>query len=295
MSRAKMGNLTPIESRDLQRMQDPSSSCALSDDLARKEDLQQMHRGVLAQIEREEETRCSAPDAYRLSLMSDAAVTGVYRRGKDYMSSADLLRYAREARSAHLAQVDLSRNTGVDECPCKNEQSDTNVQETAMVLADDAAQTGIVSTVVKQIKSLPQRIREGIPLWFDTRTADTSADTRRFPLSAFAAVLVIALSLMLIVASSVLLNRAEDNVSRMKLQVSKTSEEVMEMRSELEASIDLLEIRRIAMEEYGMVEEEYLKMDYISLQTEDSVESFPDERSEGVGLSALLSAIGIKK
>ena len=100
---------------------------------------------------------------------------------------------------------------------------------------------------------------------------------------------------MLIVASSVLLNRAEDNVSRMKLQVSKTSEEVMEMRSELEASIDLLEIRRIAMEEYGMVEEEYLKMDYISLQTEDSVESFPDERSEGVGLSALLSAIGIKK
>ena len=125
MSRAKMGNLTPIESRDLQRMQDPSSSCALSDDLARKEDLQQMHRGVLAQIEREEETRCSAPDAYRLSLMSDAAVTGVYRRGKDYMSSADLLRYAREARSAHLAQVDLSQNTGVDECPCKNEQSDT--------------------------------------------------------------------------------------------------------------------------------------------------------------------------
>ena len=36
-------------------------------------------------------------------------------------------------------------------------------------------------------------------------------------------------------------------------------------------------------------------MDYISLQTEDSVESFPDERPEGVGLSALLSAIGIKK
>ena len=67
------------------------------------------------------------------------------------------------------------------------------------------------------------------------------------------------------------------------------------MRSELEASLDLLEIRRIAMEEYGMVEEEYVKMDYISLQTEDSVEAFEDDRSSGVGLSSLLSAIGIKK
>ena len=67
------------------------------------------------------------------------------------------------------------------------------------------------------------------------------------------------------------------------------------MRSDIEASIDLLEIRRIAMEEYGMVEEEYLKMDYISMKTEDSVEAFEDERPTGVGLSAILSAIGIKK
>ena len=115
------------------------------------------------------------------------------------------------------------------------------------------------------------------------------------PLSAFAAILAIAMSLMLIVASSVLLTRAEDNVSRMKLQVSETSDEVAQMRSDIEASIDLLEIRRIAMEEYGMVEEEYLKMDYISMKTEDSVEAFEDERPTGVGLSAILSAIGIKK
>ena len=164
-----------------------------------------------------------------------------------------------------------------------------------VVVEEEDSKLGVLPTVMQQVKHLPEWVRNGVPHWFDTRTPDTSTDTRRFPLSAFAAIAAIAMSLMLIVASSVLLNRAEDNVNRMKLQVSKTSEEVMEMRSELEASMDLLEIRRIAMEEYGMVEEEYLKMDYISMQTEDSVETFEDERSSGVGLSALLSAIGIKK
>ena len=288
MSRAKNGAIIPTQPMDLEPISEPSL-CAPSDAFARKEELCKMHDSVLEQIKREEETRSMAPEAYRLSLMSDVAVTEVYRRGKEHMSSADLLRYAREARNAHLQETDLDQNTGIDEC------TGSNVKETAVVSIEKNEATGILPTVLKQVKALPARVREGIPIWFDTRTPDTSADMRRFPLSAFAAILAIAMSLMLIVASSVLLNRAEDNVSRMSLEVSKTSEEVSQMRSKLEASIDLLEIRRIAVEEYGMVEEEYLKMDYISIQSEDSVEVFEDERPSRVGLSALLSAIGIKK
>ena len=288
MSRAKNRDITPTQQRDLHCMPEPSL-CAPSDEPSRKEQLREMHASVLEQIKREEETRCIAPEAYRLSLMSDAAVTGEYRRGKEYMSSADLLRYAREARNAHLMEAELEQNTGIDEC------TGSNVKETAVVPSEKVASVEIVPAVLKQAKQLTNRIRQSVPLWFDRSAPDMSSDTRRFPLSAFAAILAIAMSLMLIVASSVLLNRAEDNVNRMKLEVSQTSEEVAEMRSELEASINLLEIRRIAVEEYGMVEEEYLKMDYISMQTEDSVEAFEDERPSGVGLSALLSAIGIKK
>ena len=55
-----------------------------------------------------------------------------------------------------------------------------------------------------------------------------------------------------------------------------------------------MEIRRIAIEEYGMVDEDYLKMHYISLGAEDSVEQYEDEGEKKVGLSALLSALGIK-
>jgi len=288
MSRAEFGNTAPMEQRDLQLMQEPSFAVP-SDALSQKESLRQMHNGILEQIKREEETRSVAPEAYRLSLMSDSDVTGAYRRGKDHMSSADLLRYARETRAKHLREVELDGNTGIDEC------TGSNVKETAIVPKQKQETSTLLPAVVDRIKQMPTRIKEGIPLWFDPKTPDTSADSRRFPLSAFAAILAIAMSLMLIVASSVLLTRAEDNVSRMKLQVSETSDEVAQMRSDIEASIDLLEIRRIAMEEYGMVEEEYLKMDYISMKTEDSVEAFEDERPTGVGLSAILSAIGIKK
>ena len=40
-----------------------------------------------------EETRALDPDAYRLSLYSDAAINGRYRRGKESMSADGLLRY----------------------------------------------------------------------------------------------------------------------------------------------------------------------------------------------------------
>ncbi|MBQ8214226.1 MAG: hypothetical protein IJZ80_09470, partial [Clostridia bacterium] len=67
-----------------------------------------------------------------------------------------------------------------------------------------------------------------------------------------------------------------------------------ELKSDLEVGNDLLEIRQIATEEYGMVAEDYVKMDYISLRGDDSVEVYQEEREESVGLSALLSAIGLK-
>ena len=70
--------------------------------------------------------------------------------------------------------------------------------------------------------------------------------------------------------------------------------EVSELRSDFETCYDLLEIRRIAVEEYGMVTEEYLKNHFTSIGSEDSVESFEDDRDDSVSLGAILSAIGWK-
>ena len=78
-------------------------------------------------------------------------------------------------------------------------------------------------------------------------------------------------------------------------EIAELNGEIADLKSDLESSVDLMEIRRIAVEEYGMVEEEYLRMDYIALDSSDAVEIFEKEKDKSVGLSALLSAIGLKK
>ena len=49
------------------------------------------------------------------------------------------------------------------------------------------------------------------------------------------------------------------------------------------------------MNECGMIGEEYVRTETLSIGDGESVETYPDGKPTGVGLSALLSAIGIKK
>lgn len=240
---------------------------------------------------REAETSALAPDAYRLSSMTDAAVAGIYRRGKDTMSANDLLRYFGETRARAIRTSDFSGNTGMDACTGSATKSETSLTT--------VGQEKKLPSILSRAKTLPatlgKQVKESLPTWFDSTRADTSKERTRFPVSAFAAVLAVAMSLMLIVASSVLLTRAESNISRLQTEITDASAEVTKLRSDFEVQNNLLEIRRIAVEEYGMVGEEYLKTDYVVLSSEDSVETFETEREEKISLSALLSAIGIGK
>ena len=242
------------------------------------------------QIRREAETRAIAPEAYRLSTMSETAIDFQYRRGKSHMSSADLVRYISDTRAAYLQNADLTGNTGIDECIKENGE------ESCTALTEQTKQN--VKPVEKSIRTLPARtgekLRAALPAWFDTAEPDTSKNSRRFPLSAFAAMLAVAMSLLMIVASSVMVRLAESDVSRLKTKISDASAQAAELKSDFEVGNDFLEIRQIATEEYGMVAEDYVKMDYVSLRGEDSVEVYEEEREKSVGLSALLSAIGLK-
>ena len=238
------------------------------------------------QIRNEERTRQLAPEAYRLSTMSEATLIGCYRRGKDTMSSADLVRYFSETRREALKNADLSANLGIDECY-------ENVLETALVPFEEKK-----ATLPREIKDRTlaacRRMKRSLPTWFNFQKPNVEQEEKRFPISAFAAIAAVAVSMMLIVASSVLVTRAEDDLSRLRVEISESSQEVFKLKSDFESQNDLLEIREIAMQEYGMVEEEYVRMNYLSPHAEDSVEVFEEEKEERMSLSALLSAIGIK-
>lgn len=257
---------------------------ALADRYASRGLMKSVLDSAAEQIHKEEETRAMAPDAYRLSLLSERAVRGCYRGGKDQMSASDLVRYFKETRNMRTKNLDFGKEAEMEE-----EQAETlapvPVTETKLSLVD----------VAKAMpKTLGEKWKQCCPVWFNSQAADTSNETKRFPLSAFAALAAVAMSLMLIVASSVMLTSGESRVSRLSKEITATSAEVAELKSDLDVKHDMQEIRRIAMEEYGMVDQEYLRMQYLSLNTEDSVEAYEEERKESVGLAAILSAMGIK-
>lgn len=253
-------------------------------------------RDTEAQIAREEETRAAEPDAYRLSNYSEEYISARYRHGKDLMSGDDLMEYFREMHEERTKYADFS------EAPPKDELVKSGDAEKP---CKPALRGEVRTTVGKRLSAMPQTVRElpartwervklSYPSWFDGSKADTSAETRRFPLSAFAAILAVAMSLTLVVASSVMIHHGESRLNTLKIEISDLSGEILEMKSDLSADTDLLAIRDVAVNEFGMVSEDFVRQEYLSDEKADSIVIYEEEKEQMIGLSALLNALGIK-
>ena len=278
METVEIKNVAPAGGDGLQ-ISAESQLCAFSRYYAERGLCRSVKQEAQKQKKQEKATRELAPDAYRLSTMSDVAVGNCYRRGKESMAASDLLLYFRETRQRRIRNVDFSE-TSV-EAP-KEEPTLTVVEKKSHGLSD-------------RIREGRKNLKEAFPTWFDASEPDTTNVKKRFPLSAFAAIAAVAVSLMLIVASSVLVMRGESRTAELNKQITAAYSESGDLQAKLETRDNLLLIRQIATEEYGMVDEEYVRTQYITLATEDSIETYGKDTEEtGMSLSALLSAIGIR-
>lgn len=264
---------------------------AMSDRYASRGIAKAVRRDAEGQIERERETRELAPDAYRLSQYSDRAVNGLWRRGKSSMDVEDLVRYAEETRRMRVSDADFSI--------CEEPEGAAPVRDlTAPTEEQLLEQLPTERKTLQSVAALPaafcQRVKEGLPEWFDLSAADTSKNRRSFPLSAFVSLAVVAVCLMLIVAGNVMVTHAEDSLNLLTVEIDALAAEVADLEAEMNVQTDLLLIREIAIDEYGMVGEEHVRMDYVTLHGEDVIEAFDGDDGERVGLAAILSAIGIK-
>lgn len=253
-------------------------------------------RDVEEQERRESETPALAPLAYRMSALPESYISARYRRGKSEMNGGDLIAYFRDTRAMRTEHADFSAVQPKDEAVRAGEM------EKACVVA---VRTVAMPSVSARVRALPGRVmalptqamkkmRQSHTEWFDHARVDTSREARRFPLSALAAIFAIAMSLMLIVASSVMINRGENHVNILKREMTALTGEVSELRSDLAMENDLLAIRNVAVNEFGMVKEEYVRMEYLSVNEGDTIEVFEEEREQSIGLSAILSALGFK-
>ena len=247
-------------------------------------------REAAERLEAEEKTRALDPCAYRLSLLSDAAVAGIYRRGKDAMETADLLRYAEESRKIRQREMPVEESASVYETALVIPPVEKTERPTAMTRFKSEA-----ASVRARSANAVQNLKTRFPLWFNFKRGDTSSETKKMPISAFAAIAAIAVSLMLIVASALMITHTETKISKLNSEISTLHSEINDLEGKLEAGADLMEIRRVAVEEYGMVEEDYLRMERLSLGASEEIRVYEQKRDGELGLSAILSAIGWKK
>lgn len=253
-----------------------------------------------AQAAREEQTCALQPVAYRLSKLSDAYVGARYRHGKETMSGSDLIEYFSETRAMRIKNADFSVTKVSEEMTGSADGTAEEVRWSAAVrtVARPRLHQRIAKmpqTVGRLPEQMRQKARNAPTAWFNVSKPDTAREVRRFPLSALAAIAAVAMSLMLIVAGSVMLTQGEGEVNRLKQELLQVSNDVSELRSDLNVQNDFLTIREIAVNEYGMVDREYLRMEYLSMGGEDSIDVFEEEPSKTLGLAALLNALGILK
>lgn len=253
---------------------------------------------VVAQAEaeaeeaREAQTRTDEPLCYRLN---DAAVA-YYRNGKETMSSDDLLSYIKDTRAMRTREADFSAPTPDDNSVLAGESEkalvpvvrcEGTVGVRQRLAALPSVARALPATVIKTV-------RVSYPTWFNFQKADTSAEGRRFPLSALAAIVAVAVSLMLIVASAVMITAGEREVDELSLEFQSVAEDVGDLNSDIDVNTDLLRIRDFAVNEFGMVDGKYLSTEYISIEKSETIEVVEEEEENKVSLSTLLSAIGFK-
>lgn len=118
---------------------------------------------------------------------------------------------------------------------------------------------------------------------------------RRMPLptAALVSLIVCTLTVLSVVMGAAMVSRASDEVSDLKNEAAALASTERELSQALDRKNDLRTIERIAVDELGMIGTDLITKKYISFSGIDVIEAYDDEEGESVGLSTLLSAIGL--
>ncbi len=232
----------------------------------------------------------SATDAKYRSLNID---------GKAYMSSDDFAAYYKDLRNYKLPTF-YSRAENEYEEAEKAALAERNVQESGRS-PKKAEWLAIAKHVKNKMREIPSHINkeelgELADEWFLSERTDEVVEGKRsrLPAGVISTFLVITLSLLMIVCSSVMVSRASREVSSMEDEIDSLSYQIRDLEGKLEVKNDMLDIQRIAVEEYGMISGDYASSRYIDLKEDEKLEIQEGSGRGESWLSQLLRAIAGK-
>ena len=93
---------------------------------------------------------------------------------------------------------------------------------------------------------------------------------------------------------STMVSRASAKVSKLEDKIESLEDTRNDLQTDLELKNNMLEIQRIAVEEYGMIKGDYAASRYLDITEDEKIEVYESrEESEGI-ISRLLRAVGLK-
>ena len=214
--------------------------------------------------------------------------------GKSCMSSDDFAAYYKDLRGYKLPKYHSrnEREYGEDESLANNVQESGKSPKKALWLA-------VRSVVKKRVKDLTSRLRvaelermkdEWFPI--DKREHRVNGRKNKMPRGVISVLAVVTLSLLLIVCSSVMVSRSFGEVSKLEYKIELLEGQRNELRTKLEVKNDLLEIQKIAVEEYGMISGDYAASRYVDVTDGEVIKDYDVENGKSNLIAKLLRAIG---
>lgn len=261
-------------------------------------------RGIAAHVrldakrqEREEAlSHAMAPGAYIMAeKVSDGKAdkyrTGLYK-GQRHMTADDFVRYYHDQRSYKMPNYNVRT-----EMPSQAEESGAAAGGQTPKKALWLTVTGQMPQSVRKYLESPAtaRLAEISKDWFPIEKEERreKSDVKKMPAGVLGAMLAVTLCCVMIVGSSVMVSLSIREASILQSELDSLNKQYTTLNTELSLKNDMLEIERIAVEEYGMVRSDFVSAEVLSTDSENSVEVYETKSEFGQGLSNLLGAIGI--
>lgn len=260
-----------------------------------------VHADAAKQEKQEALNRAIAPGAYVMTeKLNTEKKANAYRSGvsdgKRYMTVDDFARYYHDQRGYKFPQYRTVASVRPETAAVADTQKIGGElrSKKAGWLADTDKLPAFARKLMKYrfFQFLNEWAGETFPR--ESEMVSAPKTTRRaIPAGLVASLVTVAVSMSMVIGSTVLVSRSTQELSELKQEVGRQEEILDELSDELAFKNDTIGIDERAREELGMVPEKYLRAEYLDQEAEDQIEIYDDGSDQKNGWSALLSAFGI--
>ena len=230
------------------------------------------------QMDHEAETEKIAPSAYSPKIDEKH-----FHASGEYMTSSEYASYFNAHRNANHVSAHV-----------QDEDDDVKVPPKKKAAPEENDFKTVVFNQVKNVEEkLVKKATEAATTWFPLESKEKRAEgvKKKFPLAAIATILTMSISLMLIVGSAVMVSSASTELYALQNEAAELKAEQDDLYEKLDQKHDLREIESIARDDLGMISGDYVEVENMNLNNEDTVESYNPSGDANINFSTLLSAI----